>query len=133
MGVADVTVVESLLRLRHLTESLADRDSVPGHVVGEMTVEAHPVAWAVEARGVPDLRFRQRGRETRRRELKEVDEALGLHQLTSNIVGGAQTLRDDHELTIQTIVRLVKSQATNFTSPNCLISRRGSHPSAVAH
>src|SRR5437879_5888365 len=133
MRVADVTVVESLLRLRHLTEVLADRDSVPGHVVGEMTVEAHPVARAVEPRGVPDLRFRQRGRETRRLELKEVDDALGLHQLTSNIVGGAQALREDHELTIRTVVRLVKIRATKFTSPTCLISRRGSHPSAVAH
>src|SRR6267143_6496590 len=108
MGIADLAVVHRLLRLRHLTEALADRDSVPRHVVREMTVEAHPIAGVVEARVVPEPRFRQRSRESRRLELKEVDEALGLHQLVSNVVGGAQTLREDHAQIIQTIVRNVK-------------------------
>src|SRR2546422_2882823 len=114
MGIADVTVVESLLRFRHLIEAFADRDSVPRHVVGEMTVEAHPVAGVVEARVVPELRFRQRSREARCLELKEVDEALGLHQLMSNVVGGAQTLREDHEHTYKQVYGLSRSKVPSL-------------------
>jgi len=128
VGVTDVTVVDRLLGLRHLVEPLAYADSVPRHRVGDVAVEAHPVARIVEARAVPELGLGELSSQACSLELEDVDQVLGLDELASNVLIGAQPLRVDHENIIQTDVRNVKISITLLSPPGAMPSNLAHHP-----
>src|SRR5205823_10913187 len=114
VGVADLSVVDRLLRLWHPIELLADQDPVPGHGVGDIAIEAHPVTCVVVAMLIPELGPGELSRKATCLELEQADQVLGLDELASDVVIGAKTLREDHEQSVQTTVCSVKSADQNL-------------------
>ena len=89
VGVADLSVVDRLLRLWHPIELLADQDPVPGHGVGDIAIEAHPVTCVVVAMLIPELGPGELSRKATCLELEQADQVLGLDQLAGHVVVGA--------------------------------------------
>src|SRR5207302_2426843 len=111
-------------RLGHPVQLLANANSVPRNGVGDLALEAHPVAGAVVALAVPVPGHGELCRQPARLELEDADQVLGLDQLASDLVVGVQTLREDHEKMIQTKVLFVNAPEAKFTSSGALFSRQ---------